>query len=519
MSTEARIVQHSDRGFIRSFIFLRWMLIILASYLLFFTYLNTPNFEAVVGFALAFGTSNVVLSLLPPEYFRRSTIQKTVVILDVSFGCATFYLLRVPNTYLFLAFTLIYLLAAVRRDLKAVGFSLLAVSLFFGVLSLTRLNGQVVEGLSFPRVLEGAIGNLEDFLTLALFFMASVFYIFLSDHVRKDAYVASMLRTEKRRAEIMGEITRSLLSSLNSEEVLSLIVRRLSEVFEGAECSIVQINPGSRLARVVVDSVHADARDVEVERESFPEIWQAYESRDLLFVPHVGRGESSRSAVVLPMLAKDTVLGMIHVQLNVKWSELKEPDERFFRMMSATAANALRNAQLFEEMEHRAKTDYLTGLYNHRSFQAMLTTEMARAGRHGIPVSLLIIDLDFLKEVNDRFGHMTGDAVIREAAEIIRSGCREYDLPARYGGEEFTIILPETSLRDAIELAERIRERIATRTFPSVGNITASIGVSNYPTNGLNGDDLIRVADSALYDAKNSGRNRVSHFESELAMK
>jgi len=513
------MVQHSDKSFIRSFIFLRWMLIILASYLMFFTYLNTPLFESVVGFALAFGTSNVVLSLLPPEYFRRSTLQKAVVVLDIAFGCTALYLLRVPGTYLFFAFSLIYLLAAIRRDLKAVGFSLLAVSLFFGVLSLTRLNGQYSESINFSRALEQAFGKIEDFLTLALFFLASVFYVFLSDHVRKDAYVSGLLRTEKRRAEIMGEITRSLLSSLNSQEVLFLIVRRLSEVFEGAECSIVQLNPGSRTARVVVDSARADVTDCEVERETHPEIWQAFEARDLLFVPHVGRGPSAKSAVVLPMLAREMVLGIIHVQLNVKWNELKESDERFFRMMSATAANALRNAQLFEEMEHRAKTDYLTGLHNQGSFQAMLTTEMARAGRHGIPVSLLIIDLDFLKDVNDRLGHMVGDNVIREVAETIRAGCREYDLLARYGGEEFTVILPETSLRDAVELAERLRERIAGRAFPEAGHVTASIGVANYPANAISKEELIRVADSALYDAKNNGRNRVSHFESELVMK
>jgi diguanylate cyclase (GGDEF)-like protein len=216
------------------------------------------------------------------------------------------------------------------------------------------------------------------------------------------------------------------------------------------------------------------------------------------------------------MVANDSVLGTIHVQLTVKWHELKETDERFFRIMSATAANALRNAQLFEEMEHKAKTDYLTGLYNHRSFQSMLTAEMARAGRHAHPLSLLIIDLDYLKQVNDQFGHMAGDAVIREVGETIRSECREYDLPARYGGEEYTVILPETTLHEALELAERLRERIASRAFSGVGHVTASIGVANYPINALGKDELVRVADRALYDAKNNGRNRVSHFEHEL---
>src|SRR6185369_12023200 len=179
----------------------------------------------------------------------------------------------------------------------------------------------------------------------------------------------------------------------------------------------------------------------------------------------------------------------------------------------------LRNAQLFEEMEHKAKTDYLTGLYNHRSFQAMLTSEMARAGRLSHPLSLLIVDLDYLKEVNDRFGHMTGDAVIREVAETIRSGCRDYDLPARYGGEEFTVILPETGLQDALDVAERVRARIANRAFTGAGHVTASIGVANYPLNAVGRDELVKVADCALYDAKNNGRNRVSFFEGQLVEK
>lgn len=502
MSAETKIVQNSDKGFIRSFIFLRWMLIILAAYLTVFPYLKSPSLSSVVAFVALFAASNVLFTWLPTENFRRPRFQKLVLTLDIVFCCVTFYLLQVPGTYLCVPFVLIYLLAALRRDLKAVGFSLLAVCLFYGVLSLLRLNRIV-----------NTIGNLEGFLALALFFLAAVFYVFLSDHIRKDAYVAGLLRTEKRRAEIMGEITRSLLSSLNSEEILSLIVRRLSEVFEGAECSIVQINGSGRTARVLVKSDEPASKDSEIELDSCPEIWQANAVRDLLFVSHVARGPVPCSAVVLPMMAKENVLGIIHVKLSVKWTALKEADDRFFRIMSATAANALRNAQLFEEMEHKAKTDYLTGLYNHRSFQAMLTSEMARAGRLAHPLSLLIVDLDYLKEVNDQFGHMTGDAVIREVAEMIRSGCREYDLPARYGGEEFTVILPETNLTAAIDLAERIRDRIADHVFPGPGHLTASIGVANFPANAVSKEELVRVADSALYEAKRNGRNRVSHFE------
>ena len=145
-----------------------------------------------------------------------------------------------------------------------------------------------------------------------------------------------------------------------------------------------------------------------------------------------------------------------------------------------------------------------------------MSVELARAQRHNHPLSLLIIDLDFLKEVNDKFGHPSGDMVIRRVAETIRGSCREIDFAARYGGEEFTVILPETPQAGAIQVADRIRERISSEHFSRIGNVTASVGVSNYPVNALTKEDLIRVADKALYIAKNGGRDRVAYFNYQM---
>jgi diguanylate cyclase (GGDEF)-like protein len=131
-------------------------------------------------------------------------------------------------------------------------------------------------------------------------------------------------------------------------------------------------------------------------------------------------------------------------------------------------------------------------------------------------LSLLVLDLDFLKSVNDRFGHPTGDAVIRSVGETIKVTCREIDFAARYGGEEFVVILPDTDLPGAIEVAERLRKRIHETDVGEVGQITASVGVANYPVNALSGEDLVWVADQALYVAKNGGRNQVAHFTYEL---
>ena len=138
----------------------------------------------------------------------------------------------------------------------------------------------------------------------------------------------------------------------------------------------------------------------------------------------------------------------------------------------------------FEEVEQRARTDFLTGLPNHRFFRVALSSELGRSRRHDHSLSLLMIDLDFLKGVNDRYGHLTGDSVILAVAERIRMMCREIDVPARYGDEEFAVILPETPIAGAILAAERIREKIAV-DLPVVGQITASVGVANYPINAL----------------------------------
>jgi diguanylate cyclase (GGDEF)-like protein len=127
-----------------------------------------------------------------------------------------------------------------------------------------------------------------------------------------------------------------------------------------------------------------------------------------------------------------------------------------------------------------------------------------------------MIDLDFLKSVNDRFGHPSGDLVIRTIADTIRTTCREIDFAARYGGEEFTVILPDTSVSGAVQAADRIRENIAAQQFPGIGSITASVGVSNYPVNALSKEDLIRVADQALYAAKKDGRDRVAYFDYQM---
>jgi diguanylate cyclase (GGDEF)-like protein len=179
------------------------------------------------------------------------------------------------------------------------------------------------------------------------------------------------------------------------------------------------------------------------------------------------------------------------------------------RTMANEAAMALENARLYEEARKLADRDTLTGYYNHRFLHERLGEEVIRAQRGRQPLSVLMLDLDDFKLVNDTFGHLFGDRVLTWTAELIRSTLRGSDIPARYGGDEFAIILPETDADEARRAAERILG--AFRERPFVGEqrgpvpIGASIGMATFPADGRTGTDLIASADQALYHVKRGG--------------
>jgi diguanylate cyclase (GGDEF)-like protein len=169
------------------------------------------------------------------------------------------------------------------------------------------------------------------------------------------------------------------------------------------------------------------------------------------------------------------------------------------------------------QLEEEAKVDAKTGLFNVREFAAALQTEVARARRFGRPLALLMADLDYLRTINNTHGHLAGDAVLTGIAEIFRENVREYDVPSRFGGEEFSILLPETSFDEALEVAERIRAAVEERTFVASTSeepirATVSIGVACLPQDAVDATSLIHAADVAVYSAKAAGRNRVERF-------
>lgn len=179
------------------------------------------------------------------------------------------------------------------------------------------------------------------------------------------------------------------------------------------------------------------------------------------------------------------------------------------RRTAVTAVDITEAKEAQEALEWRASVDSLTGLWNRYQFDARFHDAFIRYNRYGSPASLIMFDLDRFKSVNDRFGHTIGDDVLRGISRRLAPVLRELDVFARWGGEEFVILLPETGIDYAVEVAERLREEVQGETFPVVGQVTISLGVTDFRYNDTEPRDVLCRADRALYRAKEQGRNRV----------
>jgi diguanylate cyclase (GGDEF)-like protein/putative nucleotidyltransferase with HDIG domain len=223
----------------------------------------------------------------------------------------------------------------------------------------------------------------------------------------------------------------------------------------------------------------------------------------------IGRRFRETGLFTLESLSVDLVLTVLGISLAAFW-ELNP-----WLVFAALAPLLVVHRSLsVPRLQAEARIDAKTGLYNARWFSTALAAELARAARFERPMAVIMADLDLLRDVNNTHGHLAGDAVLRGVAEVFQRELRHYDVPARFGGEEFSILLPETSAEQAVEIAERIRRAVAERQFDvptAAGPVraTVSLGVAAYPQDGLDANELVHQADLAVYRAKLQGRNRV----------
>lgn len=222
-----------------------------------------------------------------------------------------------------------------------------------------------------------------------------------------------------------------------------------------------------------------------------------------------GVANSVKSMICVPLMVRENAIGVMNI-VNKQSGRFSNDDLQIALTMANQAAVVIEKARLY----NLATVDGLTGLVVRRHFQSKMEEEFRRARRYNKPLSYLMTDIDHFKKFNDTYGHQTGDAVLREVAQLVRKSVRDTDIAARYGGEEFCVILPETEPEGAVQFAERLRQSVESAVFRGAQGeelkVTISIGVSSIPyTNPETAADMIKLADDSLYVCKKNGRNRV----------
>jgi two-component system cell cycle response regulator len=217
----------------------------------------------------------------------------------------------------------------------------------------------------------------------------------------------------------------------------------------------------------------------------------------------------ARNIMITPLMAEDRPIGVLAAEHSLRQgSRIEQRVVEIVGQFAAHAALALDNAWLLERVQEQAETDGLTGVANRRTFEAVLDREVTRAFRNDDKLSLVMVDIDHFKALNDTYGHQKGDDVLRAVAKRLRRECRDFDTVSRYGGEEFAVILPGCNETDAMDIAERLRE--AVMEADTEISVSSSAGVATYPVHAAGPRGLIQAADGALYESKRSGRNRVT---------
>lgn len=358
---------------------------------------------------------------------------------------------------------------------------------------------------------------------------------------------AALLRTEEQLARAqhdadsrrkLVDILHEVTGDLSVSELFHLLVRRAARALGVSHCSIVLARPGESQANVVAAFENPGLQQLTIQLDRYPELKAAFDSGQPVLVEDLdthplyegvrnvwgieGIEVSIRSVIALPFSIDRGQYGVFLVRRTREQDRFGPADLEFAQAVITAAVAVIQRAQMVEStmadnarLEQLAQTDPLTQLLNRRALTERITAEMERALRYDSSMALLMIDLDHFKRINDTYGHLVGDDVLRDVGQLLGDTIRSSDIVARYGGEEFLVLLPETDDAGAETFAERLRGAIEQRLFASDSlaeplRLTASVGVAVYPAARIESvEDLFTRADAALYRAKADGRNRV----------
>jgi diguanylate cyclase (GGDEF)-like protein len=324
------------------------------------------------------------------------------------------------------------------------------------------------------------------------------------------------LRSRLDRRETLVDVMREVGGTLEPASVARFVLERMA-LWIPAACWVVLVTDHAGELAVLADvglepdlhpGVHAVARWVMDHGDPFASADLANDGRT--------QGAASAAALAFCLVCRGRRLGVL-VALD-RTPSATEPRlapsvQRAVQVLLEPVSAALDSTLLLKRAEALSVTDDLTQLYNSRYLAQVLRRETKRASRSGRPLSMLFLDLDGFKLINDTYGHLSGSRALVEAATVIRGSARETDVVARFGGDEFSLVLPDTHGDGALAVAERIRERIAAHAFLTADglnvHLTVSVGVATLPDSATSADDLLRAADGAMYEVKARGKNGI----------
>jgi diguanylate cyclase (GGDEF)-like protein len=329
--------------------------------------------------------------------------------------------------------------------------------------------------------------------------------------------LARLLQEQAGREIAINRIATAIRNSLELDSILQTIVDEVGRALKAQHCALRVEGVAGREA-LTNCYYRDDVRDENAEEMELTGDLNAYSVR-LAHHPSNfmldGRGSDAEAAdnisplAAVPLIYQERFMGVLLVRSDDPSRIWQENEILLLRTVADQVTVAVNHARLFAQMQEQALTDGLTGCFNRRSFEMQLERDLHLATRMRQPLSLIMLDVDKFKLVNDTYGHDAGDMALRTLAEVLREELRGVDTAARYGGEEFAVILPQADLDGALIVAERLRNRIEQTEMPGIGHITASLGVATFPFHASSRDGLVTTADRALYQAKHLGRNRL----------
>ncbi len=506
-------MNNSGLGKKKTVLLLRWLVIIITSFLMLFSRGRVSLLSSQTFIICTLLLSNLVLTYIPEHVFSKKWFDYVFVMMDTVFVSLGIYMTGDSSSEFYLVYFLVIIATTFSSDLRTIIRNTAIVSVVYTIM------------LFHNRQLEAVIHDEGIMLRPPFLFIMSLFYGYLAEQTRTHYSKTVDLEAEKRKLEILLEITKSVSSTLDIKEVLGIIVNKVAGYIHVDRCSIILTDGQQKHGYVVASHDAPEIDRLEIDLEKYPEIFKALKSNEVVVINDITAEPlmsnvrelldqiNIKSLLVIPIAYQEEVIGTLFLKIRRKTHEFSTEEIKFCQVVANTSANALKNAQLYEQIKLQAKTDGLTKLLNHRSFLESYQEEVLRSKRTNNPFSILMIDVDNFKSINDSYGHQEGDSILYELAQCLKDNTRAIDIVARYGGDEFICLLPEASYDQGLLVANRIMKKMRERFKEGNRGVSISIGMATYFYHTDDSTVLLQLSDQAMYLAKYKGGDQIFAFD------